>query len=121
MAHYAFLDSDNIVTQVITGVEEGTDGVDWEAHYGDFVGQTCKRTSFNTREGVHLNGGTPFRKNYAGVGMVYDSTRDAFYTQQPFDSWILNEDTCIWEAPVERPDDGNEYNWNEEDQSWDLV
>jgi hypothetical protein len=92
MAHYAFLDENNIVTEVIVGKDEGEEGVDWEAHYGAFRGQTCKRTSYNTQSGVHFGGGTPFRKNYAGLGYTYDSERDAFMPPKPFNSWVLNED-----------------------------
>ena len=121
MGHYAFLDANNIVTEVITGKNEGEDGINWEQWYGEFRGQTCKRTSYNTSGGVHNNGGTPFRKNYAGIGYSYDSERDAFIPPKPFASWLLNEDTCLWEAPVAHPSDGNFYNWNEENQSWDLV
>lgn len=121
MGHYAFLDGNNIVTEVITGKDEGQDGTDWEQHYGNFRGQTCKRTSYNTSGGIHLSGGTPFRKNYAGIGYSYDAERDAFIPPKPFESWVLNEDSCLWEAPVARPDDGGFYNWNEEDQKWDAV
>ena len=80
-----------------------------------------KQTSYNTFGGEHLLGGTPFRKNYAGIGYSYDQTRDAFIAPQPFASWILNETTCLWEAPVARPDTENRYNWNEETQQWDLI
>jgi hypothetical protein len=121
MGHYAFLDANNIVTEVITGKNEGEDGINWEQWYGEFRGQTCKRTSYNTFGGVHNNGGTPFRKNYAGIGYSYDSERDAFIPPKPFASWLLNEDTCLWEAPIAHPNDGNFYNWNEDNQSWDLV
>ena len=86
----------------------------WEGYYGK--GQLCKRTSYNTYGGVHQNGGTPFRKNYAGVGMIYDPVRDAFYAPQPFESWTLNEDTCLWECPVEKPE--GEYWWKEDTQEW---
>ena len=79
-----------------------------------------KQTSYNTKAGVHLNGGTPFRKNYAGVGYSYDPQRDAFIEPKPFNSWILNETTCLWEAPIAYPDDGQNYNWNEDTQQWDL-
>jgi hypothetical protein len=120
MAHYAFLDENNIVTEVIVGKDEGEDGIDWEAHYGAFRGQTCKRTSYNTRGGEHLEGGTPFRKNYAGIGFSYDSGRDAFIPPQPYNSWVLNEDSCLWFAPIPWPDDGKEYLWNEETTSWVL-
>jgi len=86
----------------------------WEGYYGK--GQLCKRTSYNTVGGVHQNGGTPFRKNYAGVGYTYDPVRDAFYAPQPFESWTLNEDTCLWECPVEKPE--GEYYWKESTQEW---
>ena len=79
-----------------------------------------KQTSYNTVGGVHLLGGTPFRKNYAGIGYKYDSTRDAFIPPKPFNSWTLNETTCQWEAPVALPDTENSYSWNEETQQWDL-
>jgi hypothetical protein len=124
MAHYAFLDENNIVTEVIVGKDEGEDGIDWESHYGAFRGQTCKRTSYNTHGGVHANGGTPFRKNYAGLGYTYDAERDAFIPPKPYASWILNEQSCFWDAPVTMPEDagtGNppkRYTWNEETTSW---
>ena len=86
----------------------------WEGYYGK--GQLCKRTSYNTYGGVHQNGGTPFRKNYAGVGYTYDPVRDAFYAPQPFESWTLNEDTCLWECPVEKPE--GEYWWKEDTTEW---
>ena len=79
--------------------------------------------SYNTKKGVHRLGGTPFRKNYPGVGYIYDEDRDAFRAKKPsaFPSFILNEETCIWEAPVKKPDDGKNYVWNEETQQWDLI
>ena len=120
MAHYAFLDQNNIVTEVIVGKNEGEEGINWEQHYGNFRGQICKRTSYNTVGGIHSLGGTPFRKNYAGVGYIYDSNRDAFISPKPFQSWVLNESTCNWEAPVAYPNDGQIYSWNEETQSWTL-
>ena len=116
MAHYAFLDENNIVTEVITGKEEGN--FDWEQQYGSFRGQLCKRTSFNTIGGVHKLGGTPFRKNYAGIGYSYDKTKDAFIAPKPYSSWILNESTCLWKAPVDYPTDGKLYTWNEETVTW---
>jgi len=119
MAHYAFLDENNIVTEVIAGKEEGN--FNWEQQYGSFRGQLCKRTSFNTIGGVHQLGGTPFRKNFAGIGYQYDQTRDAFISPKPFNSWILNETTCLWESPIPYPQDNNRYNWNEQNQSWDLI
>jgi hypothetical protein len=120
MAHYAFLDENNIVTEVIVGNTEGG-VVDWESHYGAFRGQTCKRTSFNTYGGVHALGGTPFRKNYAGIGYAYDSQRDAFIPPKPFNSWLLNDDTCLWDAPVVAPTDGKNYSWSEQTVSWVEV
>lgn len=86
----------------------------WEGYYGK--GGLCKRTSYNTIGGVHQNGGTPFRKNYAGVGYTYDPVRDAFYAPQPFESWTLNEDTCLWECPVEKPE--GDYWWKEDTTEW---
>ena len=118
MAHYAFLDENNIVTEVIVGNDEGEDGVDWEAHYGAFRNQPCKRTSYNTYGGVHSGGGTPYRKNYAGIGSTFDAERDAFIPPKPYNSWVLNEDSCLWNAPVAMPEDGNRYQWDEETQSW---
>ena len=121
MAHYAFLDGNNIVTEVIVGKDEGEQGIDWEQWYGNFRGQACKRTSYNTKAGVHSEGGTPFRKNYAGIGYKYDATRDAFIPPKPFASWVLNEDTCLWDAPVAMPTDGGFYNWDEEAGNWVAV
>jgi len=118
MAHYAFLDTNNIVTEVITGKDEGEGGIDWEQHYGEFRGQPCKRTSYNTYGGVHRNGGTPIRKNYAGIGYTYDAIRDAFIAPKPFASWLLNETSCHWEAPTPTPTDGKVYSWNEEQLAW---
>ena len=118
MAHYAFLDSNNIVTEVIVGKNEGEDSIDWEQYYGEFRGQTCKRTSYNTYDGVHKNGGTPYRKNYAGIGYTFDATRDAFIPPKPFASWVLNETTCSWEAPTAMPTDEKRYSWNEEQLAW---
>ena len=121
MAHYAFLNMQNIVTEVIVGKDETDGPTNWEIHYGNFREQVCKRTSYNTRGGVHLEGGVPFRKNYAGIGYSYDEVRDAFIPPKPFDSWTLNETTCLWEAPVEYPTDGQQYSWNEELGTWDLI
>ena len=118
MAHYAFLDENNIVTEVIVGKNEGEEGVDWEQHYGAFRSQPCKRTSYNTHGGVHSGGGTPYRKNYAGIGYTFDAGRNAFIPPQPFASWLLNEDSCLWNAPVPYPDDGKRYQWDEATLSW---
>ncbi len=120
MAHYTFLDNNNIVTEVITGKNEGEENTDWEVHYGNFRGQVCKRTSYNTSGGTHSSGGTPFRKNYAGIGYTYDKDRDAFIPPSPFPSFLLNEETCLWEAPVPYPTDGERYTWNEEELEWVL-
>ena len=119
MAHYALLDEDNVVTEVIVGVRESQliEGKDPETWYGEFRGQVCKRTSYNTRGGEHPKG-RPFRKNYAGIGFTYDEDRDAFIPPKPFDSWTLNEDTCLWDAPVPYPDDGNYYTWDEDAGDW---
>jgi hypothetical protein len=120
MAHYAFLDVNNIITEVITGKNEGEGGVDWEQWYGEFRGQVCKRTSYNTQGNQHPDG-KPFRKNYAGIGYTYDAQRDAFIPPQPFSSWVLNEETCLWDAPVAMPTDGQLYNWDEETLSWVVI
>ena len=126
MAHYAFLDKNNIVTEVITGKNENEkrDGetIDWEVWYGNFRGQTCKRTSYNTAGNVHSDGRkNAFRGNYAGIGYTYDETNDVFIPPKPFDSWVLNESTWLWDSPISYPSDGKEYNWNEETTSWDEV
>ena len=120
MAHYAFLDDNNIVTEVIVGKDEG-DGTDWEVEYGNFRGQTCKRTSYNTSGNAHSDSGTPFRGNYAGIGYTYDETNDVFYAPKPYNSWVLDETKWLWKAPVDYPSDGKDYTWNEETTSWDLV
>ena len=124
MAHYAFLDENNIVTQVIVGKDEDdlAEGVtSWEEYYGNIKNQVCKRTSYNTRAGEHAFGGTPFRGNYAGINYYYDEALDAFIPPKPFDSWVLNTTSFLWEAPIDYPDDGNHYNWNESTQTWDLI
>lgn len=118
MAHYAFLNMQNVVTEVIVGKDETEGNINWEIHYGNIREQVCKRTSYNTRGGVHSLGGTPFRKNYAGIGYTYDETRDAFIPPKPFNSWTLNETSCLWEAPVSYPTDGNNYIWEESSTSW---
>jgi hypothetical protein len=103
MAHYAFLDDKNAVTEVITGRDEDdlAEGVtSWEDYYGAFRGQRCLRTSYNTQGGVHAYGGTPFRGNYAGVRFTYYESLDAFIPAKPDGEWVLNEETFTWE-PVE--------------------
>ena len=124
MAHHALIDENGIVTDVMTGIDEGevVDGIsDWEAFYGELHGQTCKRTSYNTYGNQHKEGGTPFRGNYAGIGMVYDEGRDVFLYPQPYPSWVLNEDTCLWDPPVAMPDDDQDYLWDEDSLSWLVV
>jgi hypothetical protein len=118
MAHYAFLDKNNIVTEVIVGKEENEDGIDWEQWYGNFRGQTCKRTSYNTQGGKHIAGGTPYRANYAGIGYTYDEQRDVFIPPKPFPSWVLDDDTCLWCAPLPYPEGDKMYTWSEDDQVW---
>lgn len=115
MSHYALLNN-NIVVQVIVGSSD-----DQEAAYAELFGLTCKRTSYNTRGGVHSGGGTPFRKNYAGIGYAYDEARDAFIPPRPYPSWVMSETTCLWDPPVAMPNDGNMYNWNESTTSWEAV
>ena len=120
MAHYAFLDENNIVTDVIVGKEEGEDGIDWEQLYGDFRGQVCKRTSYNTIGGAHRLGGVPFRKNYAGIGFTYSEELDAFIAPKPFSSWVLNSETACWDPPTPRPTEGL-WVWDEKTTSWILM
>ena len=118
MANYALLDKNNIVTEVIAGNDESN--YDWEQHYGFAFGQLCKRTSYNTQENVHAKSKTPFRKNYAGIGYSYDATKDAFIPPKPpYASWALDEDTGTYKAPTTMPDDGKNYNWNEDTKAWD--
>ena len=125
MAHYAFLDENNIVTEVIVGVDESEliEGLDPETWYGNLKGQVCKRTSFNTVGGKHLAGGTPFRVNYAGVGYKYDAYWDAFIPPQIFPSWKLNYENFTWEPPIPMPErqDGFIRKWSEPNQEWILV
>ena len=121
MAHYAFLNMQNIVTEVIVGKDETDGPTNWEIHYGNIREQVCKRTSYNTRGGVNSSDGTPYRKNYAGIGYTYDYARDAFIPPKPYASWTLDETSCLWQAPVAYPDDGQQYTWNEENQEWDLI
>ena len=124
MAHFAKLSlgskvvSVHVVSnEVVTTEQVGIDFLN-NLHKTNDV---WKQTSYNTQGGVHKLDGTPFRKNYAGEGCTYDETRDAFIAPQPFNSWTLNEDTCNWEAPVVKPNDGQSYKWNEETTSWDLI
>ena len=123
MANYAFLNPDNIVTEVITGVDEeiiqtdlngtqvGGSSEAWETFYGNIRNQTCRRTSYNGN----------YRKNFAGIGFSYDRERDAFIPLKPYSKWILNEDTCNWESPVEYPSDGKIYIWNDNKGEWEEL
>jgi hypothetical protein len=113
MSHFAKVEN-GTVTQVIV-IEQDVLNL---GHWGDPAGWV--QTSYNTHAGVHVNGGTPLRKNFAGIGYTYDSERDAFYAPQPFASWILDENTCVWQAPVERPTQGNHV-WDEETVAWLAV
>ena len=119
MAHYAFLDENYVVTEVIVGRDESN--FDWERHYGDIRGQLCKRTSYNTSGGVHVSGGTPFRKNYAGIGYTYDPQLDAFIPPKPFASWVLDETTCLWTPPTPMPAYGKQYRWDENTLAWTEI
>ncbi len=114
MAHYAKV-SGGIVTEVLV-----TEAEFFDTFVDDSPGEWIQ-TSYNTQGGVHLNGETPLRKNYAGVGFTYDSVRDAFIPPQPYNSWILDEDTCLWEAPVPYPTDDKMYEWDEETTNWIEV
>ena len=111
MAYYAFLNENNIVTEVIVGIDENEliDGLSPEDWYSNFRRQMCKRTSFNSS----------IRKNFAGVGYTYDEEKDAFIPPKPFSSWILNEDTCQWHAP--KPQNNLKDIWNEELQDWESL
>ena len=108
----------NEVLQDSNGVEQENIGIDFLTKLTGWA--IWKQTSYNTIGGVHNNGGTPFRKNHAGIGYTYDEDRDAFIPPKPYASWLLNETTCQWEAPVALPDTENRYNWNEETTTWDL-
>lgn len=113
MAHYAFLNEHNIVTDVIVGIDETEliEGLDPETWYGNLRGQVCKRTSFNGN----------IRKNYASIGFTYDPERDAFIAPKLFSSWVLDEETCRWVAPVPYPTDGFTYFWNDNKVEWELA
>ncbi len=128
MASFAKLDSNNkvttiesVVNEVITdnnGIEQEQLGINFLRTLYNEPNAIWKQTSYNTNAGVHSLGGTPFRKNHAGIGYTYDSNRDAFIPPKIFNSWILNESTCNWDAPVAYPQDGNSYNWNELTLTW---
>lgn len=114
MAHFAKVNN-GIVEQVIVAEPEFFDTF-VDSSPGQWI-----QTSYNTHGGVHANGGTPLRKNYAGIGYSYDAQRDAFIPPKPYASWILNEDTCLWQAPAPYPLDDRPYTWNETTQTWDAV
>jgi hypothetical protein len=123
MAHYAFLDENNIVVEVIPGRNEDeiVDGIsDWESHYAEVRGLRCKRTSYNTYGGVNPIG-TAFRKNYGMPGYTYDEERDAFIAPKRFPSWVIDEETCLWVPPIKMPNDDNIYVWKEESISWEIA
>lgn len=116
MAHFAQIDENNIVTQVLVIEQDVVD----TGLFGD--PSSFVQTSYNTHGGVHTLGGTPLRKNYAGIGYTYDSVRDAFIPPKPFNSWILDEATCLWNSPTSMPTDGKRYEWDEDTTSWvELV
>tara|TARA_S200002703_G_scaffold149310_1_gene146724 strand:- start:40 stop:501 length:462 start_codon:yes stop_codon:yes gene_type:complete len=138
MAHYSFINIENIVVEVITGKDEDDletlpEGfASWEEYYETKRdGLTCKRTSYNTSMNEHHDGGTAFRGNYAGIGYSYNAELDVFLAPKPFEDWILNETTMNWEAPVPFPSDANydrdtslpvkHYEWNEMSQSWVVI
>jgi hypothetical protein len=112
----------SVVNEVLhdsNGVEREDIGIDFLTKLHGWA--IWKQTSYNTHGGVHSSGGTPLRKNHAGIGFTYDEDRDAFIPPKSYPSWILNEDTCLWESPVAKPNDENNYNWNEITTTWDLV
>lgn len=111
MAHFAKV-VDGIVAQVIVAEPE------FFQSFVDVSPGQWVQTSYNTHGGVHADGGTPLRKNYAGIGYTYDSVRDAFIPPKPFESWTLDEETCLWNPPVAYPTDGKAYDWNEQSQAW---
>ena len=125
MAHFAILKSGNIVEQVVvvSNNDATTEqaGINFLRNLLNNQHLPVVQTSYNTYGGIHKFGGTPLRKNYAGIGFQYDQQRDAFIAPKPFNSWILNEDTCLWEAPVAMPQDDNRYTWNEQTLSWDII
>ena len=129
MASFAKIGLNSKVIEVLSVVNEvlhDSNGIEQEVIGIDFLTKLTgypvwKQTSYNTHGGIHNNGGTPLRKNHAGIGYTYDEDRDAFIPPKPFNSWILNEDTCIWEAPVAYPTDGGRYKWNETNLTWDII
>jgi hypothetical protein len=129
MASFAKIGLNNKVIEILSvnnEVLKDSNGVEQEVIGIDFLTKLTgwaiwKQTSYNTHGGVHNNNGTPLRKNHAGIGYTYDEDKDAFIPKKPFNSWVLNESTCLWNAPVAYPNDGELYSWNELTLSWDLV
>lgn len=115
MSHFARLSQNGTVAEVLV-IEQDTIDTGLFGDPASFV-----QTSYNTHGGVHALGGTPLRKNYAGIGYTYDSVRDAFIPPRPYSSWNLNEDTCLWEAPVAYPTDGKPYMWNDNMRVWEEI
>ena len=120
MAHFAEVDSNNVVLRVlVVGNDQEERGQEFLANDLGLGGAWLK-TSYNTQGGVHTLGGTPFRKNYAGIGYTYDAGKDAFIPPKPFNSWTLDEETCLWKAPIAYPSSGT-YLWNESLQNWEEL
>ena len=129
MAHFAKIGLNNKVIEVhcvnnnvlldANGIEQETIGIDFLTKLTGWA--IWKQTSYNTHGGVHSSGGTPLRKNHAGIGYTYDETKDAFIPPQPYPSWVLNETTCQWQAPIPYPTDGNKYTWDESTKNWILA
>jgi hypothetical protein len=123
MAHYALLDENNVVVNVIVGNDEydiSEDVKDWELYYSNLTGMTCKRTSYNTINNKHLLKGIPFRGNYAGLGFFYDESLDCFIPPKTYKSWILDLSIYDWKPPAEYPNDGKSYLWDESSASWKI-
>lgn len=119
MAHFAEIDENNIVLRVlVTDNKKPSEGYDWLV---ERLGGTWVKTSYNTRAGEHKLGGTPLRKNFAGIGYTFDAERDAFIPPKPYESWVLDEATCLWEPPVAYPQDGLVYEWDEAAVDWSPV
>ena len=129
MASFAKIGLNNKVIEVLSvhnEVLKDSNGIEQELIGIDFLTKLTgwaiwKQTSYNTVGGLHKNNGIPLRKNHAGIGYTYDEDRDAFIPKKPFNSWLLNEQTCLWESPIPMPTDGKLYTWNEINQNWDLV
>ena len=121
MAHFAKINESNIVTQVVVvNDSDGNNDTDGQNFLNNLfkTTHTWKKTSYNTYGNTHSLGGTPYRKNFASVGFTYDSSRDAFIEPKPYNSWKLNETTCLWESPVAYPSDGKSYDWDEDNRQW---